>query len=69
MTWGEIEGTPFRLDGGGTPIPMAGKAPGFKIPDVPHRDRLGFELSEKASKLHRAKKQKAIESVTSRLHR
>lgn len=21
MTWGEIEGTPFRLDGGDTPLP------------------------------------------------
>ena len=64
MTWGEIEGTPFGLDGGGTPLlhnPTSG--PQFKIPDVPRRDRLGFELAEKASKAHRDKKNAAIQRV------
>lgn len=68
MTWGEIEGTPFRLDGGDTPV-RAAKSLGFKIPEVPTRDRLALELSEKASKHHRSKKQKVLNSVTSRLAR
>jgi len=60
MTWGEIEGTPFRLDGGDTPIINGTPGSVFKVPDVPRRDRLLHELAEKASKAHRAKKQEAI---------
>ena len=31
MTWGEIEGTPFRLDGGDTPMRHSGPGPAFKV--------------------------------------
>lgn len=59
MTWGEIEGTPFQLEPNETPlVPSSG--PTFKIPDVPKRDRIAFELAEKASKQHRDKKETAL---------
>lgn len=36
MTWGEIESTPFRLDGSDTPIAERNHGPSFKVydPDV-----------------------------------
>ena len=60
MTWGEIEGTPLVLEG--TPL-RATPGPQFKIPDVPQRDRLHYELAEKASKAHRDKKTAAMQRV------
>ncbi|XP_046330560.2 splicing factor ESS-2 homolog [Haliotis rufescens] len=66
MTWGEIESTPYRLDGGGTPLPST-PGPVFKIPAIPKRDQLALELAEKASKAHRDKKQNAIKQVTRNL--
>jgi len=60
MTWGEIEGTPFRLDGGDTPISSDNNKP-FKIRETSKRERLGIELAEKVSQRYRDKKQKAIE--------
>lgn len=67
MTWGEIEGTPFRLDGtDNTPLPKT-PGPTFKIPEPPKRDRIALELAEKASKAHRTKKQEALKRVTARL--
>lgn len=39
MTWGEIEGTPFRLDH--TP------GPSFRIPEPPRRERLAHALADK----------------------
>ena len=69
MTWGEIEGTPFRLDGSDTPVVPSGRGPVFKIPEVPRRDRLLHELAEKASKAHRAKKEVALKQATASLSR
>ncbi|GAB1608108.1 splicing factor ESS-2 homolog [Argonauta hians] len=67
MTWGEIEGTPFRLDGtDNTPLPKT-PGPTFKIPELPKRDRIALELAERASKAHRLKKQDALRRVTQRL--
>ncbi|XP_045169617.2 splicing factor ESS-2 homolog [Mercenaria mercenaria] len=65
MTWGEIEGTPFQLDPKETPL-VPSDAPAFKIPDVPKRDQLAFELAEKSSKQHRDKKKNALK-LASRL--
>lgn len=65
MTWGEIEGTPFRLDPNETPL-VPTDAPAFKIPAMPRRDQIGMELSEKASKQHRDKKENALK-LASRL--
>ncbi|OWF40395.1 protein DGCR14-like [Mizuhopecten yessoensis] len=66
MTWGEIDGTPFRIEGSDTPFTGIG-GPAFKIPEMPKRDRLALDLSEKASKAHRDKKEKALKSVQARL--
>ena len=63
MTWGEIDGTPFRLDATDTPLVHKTSGPTFKIPDVPKRDRIGIELAEKASKAHRAKKEQALKQA------
>lgn len=65
MTWGEIDGTPFRLDGSDTPIINRTPGPSFKIPDVPLRDRCLHELTEKVSRAHRAKKEEALKRVRS----
>jgi hypothetical protein len=69
MTWGEIEGTPFRLDGSDTPLIGSTRGPMFKIPEVPRRDRLLHELAEKTSKAHRDKKEKALKQVTASFSR
>ncbi|XP_048763166.1 splicing factor ESS-2 homolog [Ostrea edulis] len=65
MTWGEIESTPFRIEGGETPL--VGSAPAFKIPEIPTRDQLAMKLAENASKSHRDRKEKALRSVQARL--
>lgn len=69
MTWGEIEGTPFILDGNDTPLHPS-FTPGtsqFKIPDIPERDKLAFSLADKVARQNRDKKKKAIERVQSSL--
>ena len=58
MTWGSIEGTPFRLDGGDTPV-QASPGPAFKMPAPKKRDELARSLVEKVSKKHREKKREA----------
>lgn len=67
MTWGEVESTPYRLEGSeddALPLNTTG-GPSFKIQDVPKRDRLAMELAEKNSKFYRDKKNKAIEKARS----
>ncbi|VDO94566.1 unnamed protein product [Soboliphyme baturini] len=56
MTWGEIEGTPFRLDAGDTPIPRT-PGPSFKIPDIPLRDQLAQSITEEVLRKNRVRKQ------------
>lgn len=61
MTWGELEGTPFRLDGSDTPIrPMAG--PAFHIAETSKRETLAHALAEKAGERMREEKAKAFEA-------
>ncbi|XP_078681046.1 splicing factor ESS-2 homolog [Branchiostoma floridae x Branchiostoma belcheri] len=62
MTWGEIEGTPFRLDGSDTPAPSS--TPGFKINEPRKREKLARGLVEKIGKSHRAKKEEALKRMT-----
>ncbi|KAJ0053441.1 hypothetical protein Pint_01877 [Pistacia integerrima] len=52
ITWGEIEGTPLRLDDEDTPIDIggSGEGPHFKIPSAPSRDVRAHELSREASR-------------------
>lgn len=67
MTWGEIEGTPFRLDGGDTPIRTTLQGPSFRIPEPPKREKLALALAEKAGERHRDRKMKAIEAARKQL--
>ena len=69
MTWGQVESTPYRLEGADEdtlPVNLSG-GPQFKIQDIPKRDRLAFELAEKNSKFYRDKKNKAILKARSHL--
>ena len=64
MIWGEIEGTPFSLDGPSTPhFPYLSGAPEFKIPDIPEREKIAINLEEKASAARRNKKNEALKHV------
>jgi protein DGCR14 len=64
MTWGEIEGTPFRLDVTNSPYLLhGGTGPEFKIPDVPHREKIALDLEEKASVARRKRKLEALKCV------
>ena len=62
MTWGEIEGTPFRLDGSDTPVrPSTG--PSFKINESSRRETIALALAEKVGEKIRAQKQKAMDTA------
>lgn len=66
MTWGNIEGTPFRLDGSDTPL-RGTPGPSFKIPEPPKREKLALALAEKAGERHRDRKRKALLAARSQL--
>ncbi|CAF0906664.1 unnamed protein product [Didymodactylos carnosus] len=59
MTWGQIEGTPFCLDGDTSQV----LGPSFKINTTPLREQLAMELVEKASQQHRKRKLEAIKTI------
>lgn len=62
MTWGELEGTPFRLDGSDTPYrPSIG--PSFRIAETSRRETIALSLAEKAGERMRDHKAKAIETA------
>uniref|UniRef100_A0A1A8QR91 DiGeorge syndrome critical region gene 14 n=1 Tax=Nothobranchius pienaari TaxID=704102 RepID=A0A1A8QR91_9TELE len=67
MTWGEIESTPFRLDGSDTPYAERNHGPSFKIPEPGRRERLGLKMANEAAAKNRAKKQEAWRKVTENL--
>ncbi|OWM79758.1 splicing factor ESS-2 homolog [Punica granatum] len=52
VTWGEIEGTPLRLEPEDTPIDIGGSGDGphFKIPQPPARDVKAHSLSREAAR-------------------
>ncbi|KAJ9169956.1 hypothetical protein P3X46_018096 [Hevea brasiliensis] len=52
ITWGEIEGTPLRLEPEDTPIDIGGSSDGshFKIPNPPARDVKAHSLSREAAR-------------------
>ena len=54
MTWGSIDGTPFRLDASDTPI-TNNPSQVFKMPEPKKREQLGLALAEKVSRKHREK--------------
>ena len=53
MTWGEIEGTPFRLDGSDTPLPSGHAGSSFHLQKLSERDRIGLKLAEKVGQGYR----------------
>lgn len=57
MTWGEIEGTPLRLETEDTPVGIGGNGDGphFKIPAPPTRDARAHSLSRDAARSLREK--------------
>lgn len=75
MTWGEIEGTPFRLDGLDTPLvhhsfgggsdgrpgSSASTSSSFRINATPRREVIAHELAERIGEKMRAQKQKAMD--------
>lgn len=63
MTWGEIEGTPFRLDGGDTPFRGGTPGPAFKFSENTRRETIALQLAEKVGEKMRAQKQKAMETA------
>lgn len=64
MTWGEIDQTPFRLDGSDTPIrPSAMAGPSFHIAETSRRETIGLALAEKAGERMRNQKAKALEAA------
>ncbi|XP_077099628.1 splicing factor ESS-2 homolog [Siphateles boraxobius] len=67
MTWGEIESTPFRLDGSESPLVERSHGPSFKIPEPGRRERLGLKMANEAAAKNRAKKQEALRKVTENL--
>nr|XP_010925823.1 splicing factor ESS-2 homolog [Elaeis guineensis] len=52
MTWGEIEGTPLRLDPEETPVGIGGSSEGphYRIPQPPSRDVKAHSLSREAAR-------------------
>ncbi|XP_058790280.1 splicing factor ESS-2 homolog isoform X2 [Phymastichus coffea] len=60
MTWGQIEGTPFRLDGGDTPLLHSSGGPSFRMAEPPKREKIAMQLAEKAGERLRDKKIKAL---------
>ncbi|VVC92594.1 unnamed protein product [Leptidea sinapis] len=53
MTWGEIEGTPFRLDGGDTPLPAVGAGAAYRMLEGSARERIALQLAERVAKRRR----------------
>lgn len=62
MTWGEIEGTPFRLDGSDTPLPRS-QGPSFKMAEPPKREQLALALAERVGEKNRDRKRKAMDAA------
>ncbi|KAG7303440.1 hypothetical protein JYU34_011958 [Plutella xylostella] len=53
MTWGEIEGTPFRLDGGDTPIPHVAAGAAYRMLEAGARERIALQLAEQVARRRR----------------
>nr|CAG4638517.1 EOG090X07SU [Cyclestheria hislopi] len=62
MTWGEIEGTPFRLDGSDTPLPSSSSGPSFYLQDISERDKIGLKLAEKVGQQYRDRKGRTLKA-------
>lgn len=55
VTWGKIDGTPFRLDGSDmTPLPD--NAPVYKLPEMTKREMIAHEMADKLKRQNKEKK-------------
>jgi len=61
LTWGEIEGTPFKLDASDTPLTSNPGTP-YRMMATSQRERIALELADKVSSRHRDKKQRLDDS-------
>ncbi|WKX99738.1 hypothetical protein Q1695_014537 [Nippostrongylus brasiliensis] len=62
MTWGEIDGTPFRLDAADVQAPV-GNAPTFKMPDIPFREQVAQGITDVIAKRYRDKRREAMKTA------
>lgn len=62
MTWGEIEGTPFRLDAPDI-SPALGDAPVFKIPELPARERIAQDIADQIARRYHGKRRHALDQI------
>ncbi|XP_048449544.1 splicing factor ESS-2 homolog, partial [Rhincodon typus] len=67
MTWGEIEGTPFRLESSESPNVDRTPGPAFKILEPGRRERLGLKMVNEVAAKNRTKKQEALRKATQSL--
>ncbi|EGT52249.1 hypothetical protein CAEBREN_21217 [Caenorhabditis brenneri] len=64
MTWGEIDGTPFRLDAPDvTEHTLPDAAPIFKIPDIPYRERIAQSMNDSIAAKYRDKRKVAMKAA------
>uniref|UniRef100_A0A915PIB1 Uncharacterized protein n=1 Tax=Setaria digitata TaxID=48799 RepID=A0A915PIB1_9BILA len=61
MTWGEIEGTPFRLDA--SDMATSASAPAFKIPEMPVREKIAQSIAETIARRYHDKRKIAMRQV------
>jgi protein DGCR14 len=62
MTWGEIEGTPFRLDAPEIQ-PRIDDAPVFRIPEVPVREQIAQGIAEQIASRYHNKRKHAMDKI------
>lgn len=62
MTWGEIDGTPFRLDAPDI-TPVLDNVPKFKIPEIPVRERIAHDIAEKIASRYYGKRMHVVSQV------
>ncbi|MFH4982974.1 hypothetical protein AB6A40_009683 [Gnathostoma spinigerum] len=63
MTWGEIEGTPFRLDASDLATGGSDHPPSFKIPAIPVREKLLHGMNDTIAKRYRERRKKALKQA------
>ncbi|CAO4369757.1 unnamed protein product [Caenorhabditis nigoni] len=64
MTWGEIDGTPFRLDAPDvTEHTLPDAAPIFKIPEMPYREKIAQSMNDSIAAKYRDKRKVAMKAA------
>ena len=55
MTWGNVEGTPVRIDSDYIP-----PGPSFKIPKIPMREKVAVKLADQVAKASRDRRKPTV---------